>query len=1631
MGKPTKPRVKGNMKPASRANPTANPIIHSRPTTPSDTSSTDSLDPELVVILKKISKRDSVTKLKALEELDSYLKINKEVIGRILNNWAIMYSKLVLEVDRRVRLAANQVHALITADAKKKLAPLLKEFIGPWLLAMHDQSKDVAKVAQHAFEGVFAQDKRLGVISFCQKEILDYTADMLLYKTAETLSDSRYVSKEDMYAKYARVVSSSYQILCYLITNLPLEERNTCQAEYNLILDDSTMWKKFLAHDNALVRKALYMFMKILLLNWVDMVESRLDLICPHFYPCVFTEKDASTHSDMWDTLLLMTKKLPNSWIIIGKKKPALPKLYNFLRSGLNGSTSIAYPSMLALLANLPQELRNAPNFYKDVFDNFWKGLSSEHIDKSNSHILLNAYAECVVYFAITLSKSTDEETTKIATSLVEQIFWGLFEVYFLNSRDKTINEKLELNGYAILAKHLVVLASVDSVRGCLNTFYTNLDGLLVQTVVDCSSIITRAPLDMDTFCQKTSHFLTAISHEISQNDKSKLTHLQSYTLDLAKRLLLASIESSLVHKDKSFGLLLLANQLLSTWPDQIINHDTMKQLTHTTQQLLRLFIDVPDTSMGSLTSYYITFISQLKDKTEAQVLWKAWMQQLNDMFNTSGLELRSANILLLALERLYSQKIVLDETYQCEALDSVVKTCALVKLNQVAIVVPRPVLEKLVSSSLVCQFILSANATKEIFENLTNNLIEFNKLQYIEKNSHTLPEPSVQTLKTTLSTLVILQNVFVSCNNSQTIHKIKELACEIFDVMFVSKKTIYDNEELAKAEEDEQLSVNIASRALATWGLIDKNMTNDLFAAVLDRLKTSIIDIHYSASPSDSVRRAKKLLSSNHQAFAALVGNEQEWNKLAAAPLGKNTTDYLVLGIVDPFARVSVEPLVDDVGELMPVAYDIYGLSSFGRLVSFFSEYLSEESHVRFLQSGYDWVMRQLEIAAIACQHGLIVPGLCRVYDTRAVEGIHAFVDMTHHTAEKWLVSIASSIKSGSGWNDSLLQAVQQRETNSSDRLISFISQLILSKDALSAHLLQSTLQRILLLLDWQTKDVEKWLPLIKADAKELNLLTKVAILNAFKGHLSGTEAYKHYQSELASRLSGISSWEQLDYVPEEEGDIKEKTNYSVLVLLNTSSLKFGAFDIPRQRIMYLIQGIRPLLTNEDDEFSNDQQKARVQAQYANLLKHLAESVQDVVSGSHWDFFLQCCFKWMGYADTTQPEELLVVQNALDLLKTLYALAADNNEDIQDSLKEHASLLSKSLVQLMIKEEEYLQQKKDQVGNKARLVYQTLLSELLENIPDKTLIDSDCFSHLNALIQTPNDVLQKRAYSLLQKYVAHRIQDLSVRLEFTEASEVKVDIDEALLDVLLNPPDLSNWQLIGLEEQALHETLGYLLTWMLMFDHFTDITFKLKQEYTAQLKEKEAVSHLMAVLCKILSVGQQQGSKPFDLSPWSVIEYDIDGFDATLEMSFIILASHLYYRALTHIPSLVRLWWIDCKHRQLTIAIENYTEKHFSQQLINNEMELVNRPDIKTQLEDNEDNEFTVKTSKAANEVTATYRVDEQNMQIAIKLPSNFPLRQIDVEGVQKVGVNDKQWRGWMFAVTAVIGSQVSGSSI
>ncbi|CAG8758059.1 7999_t:CDS:2, partial [Acaulospora colombiana] len=143
---------------------------------------------------------------------------------------------------------------------------------------------------------------------------------------------------------------------------------------------------------------------------------------------------------------------------------------------------------------------------------------------------------------------------------------------------------------------------------------------------------------------------------------------------------------------------------------------------------------------------------------------------------------------------------------------------------------------------------------------------------------------------------------------------------------------------------------------------------------------------------------------------------------------------------------------------------------------------------------------------------------------------------------------------------------------------------------------------------------------------------------------------------------------------------------------------------------------------------------------------------------------------------------------------------------------------------------------------------------------------------------------------------------------------------------------------------------------------------------------------------------------------------------------AFRVLAAHVYYRALRAIPSLIRSWWADCKDRQLSTAFASYTATYFSPILISSELSnLRDSPDGSgpTAREKLEDEALTIKISNSISEVSVIYLVDEQQMEMAIRMPLEYPLKLGDVRDVRRVGVAEDKWRGWLLAVQQIIGTQ------
>jgi hypothetical protein len=102
---------------------------------------------------------------------------------------------------------------------------------------------------------------------------------------------------------------------------------------------------------------------------------------------------------------------------------------------------------------------------------------------------------------------------------------------------------------------------------------------------------------------------------------------------------------------------------------------------------------------------------------------------------------------------------------------------------------------------------------------------------------------------------------------------------------------------------------------------------------------------------------------------------------------------------------------------------------------------------------------------------------------------------------------------------------------------------------------------------------------------------------------------------------------------------------------------------------------------------------------------------------------------------------------------------------------------------------------------------------------------------------------------------------------------------------------------------------------------------------------------------------------------------------------------------------------------------VTTYTAQHFSPVIIAAELASVRDPATLAELADDS---FSAKVLAAAHEVTAAYTVDEQALELTLKLPADWPLHSIEIRDHKRIGVAEDRWRAWILGVQQVIWSSV-----
>lgn len=151
------------------------------------------MDDNLKIILKKLSKKDPVTRHKGLLELQRFIvDADVETIKQILSLWPKHYNNCSNDHEPRVREAVQQAHGAIVAKAGKNIAPYLKLLSGSWVSSQFDSHAIASSVAKTSYEKSFSTaEKQKNMLLHCESELLEYFTNTLTVVDINTFTKSK------------------------------------------------------------------------------------------------------------------------------------------------------------------------------------------------------------------------------------------------------------------------------------------------------------------------------------------------------------------------------------------------------------------------------------------------------------------------------------------------------------------------------------------------------------------------------------------------------------------------------------------------------------------------------------------------------------------------------------------------------------------------------------------------------------------------------------------------------------------------------------------------------------------------------------------------------------------------------------------------------------------------------------------------------------------------------------------------------------------------------------------------------------------------------------------------------------------------------------------------------------------------------------------------------------------------------------------------------------------------------------------------------------------------------------------------------------------------------------------------
>uniref|UniRef100_A0A673KG56 E3 ubiquitin-protein ligase listerin n=1 Tax=Sinocyclocheilus rhinocerous TaxID=307959 RepID=A0A673KG56_9TELE len=443
------------------------------------------VDADFRMVLRKLSKRDAVTKLKAVQEFGAMCQERQpDVVKGVLPYWPRIYCRISMDHDRRVREATQQAFEQLVLKVKRNLAPYLKSIMGHWLISQCDTYSPAASAASAAFQAAFPLNKQPEAISFCKDEVLNVLQDNLLKETADTLSDPHSVPEEEREAKFIRLLTSSLLALKRLLSILPEQDRELLKERVTQLITQGKFWK-YSKHKTPQVR-AFFELIVTMCAHTPQLIQAEAPRACSAVLLSI-DDTDPVVLPPLWEAVLHILSCVDNCWTHVSARKGVMPKLWVLLKEGGRGLATSLHPNMLPFISKLPAEVTQ-PNleFSRTFLTSVIQGLSSDRAKSSPSEsaAIIFSTMECL-RFIILQNVGDEQEQRNIQNMLISEQLLPLIDRALGNPSLQMGPLFPQVSDMLLSWEKRAVGKEAPTFQRLLSDFWVGL-GRLCTTYVDC-----------------------------------------------------------------------------------------------------------------------------------------------------------------------------------------------------------------------------------------------------------------------------------------------------------------------------------------------------------------------------------------------------------------------------------------------------------------------------------------------------------------------------------------------------------------------------------------------------------------------------------------------------------------------------------------------------------------------------------------------------------------------------------------------------------------------------------------------------------------------------------------------------------------------------------------------------------------------------------------------------------------------------------------------------------------------------------------------------------------------------------------------------------------------------------------